>query len=392
MILFFGCIASQLLVVIFLESTKWGRKSDSHLWFSPLDRIRMLSTRSDKNLPFEINATLFTENQSNISNLESAIRTAPSPALIIAVPHSGIEIPPATFTSPAPQDAQMTKDTLAAAVGAVAEAGSTADPVRPILLFCIPSAARVNDSYLLLVLESIEADIQRSQSQSIAPSPMRIEVVVIDVTPGTVRSDVGAARTRFPSFAFEPMANKTWEECTAEQLLSDTGQPGQPPCSVRQQTRDLTAALLQCAARVPADAWVALVEDDTEICAGALRTIPAALPALARERRFRFIAFSNYLSGTVFPQPAAAAFARHAAGRRGDKPIDHLLWDPWAPGDYLETGGNLFAHRGRVSVFQYRNTAAFRELYDGMRFSGRQSDCIEPAVPEILNALPPRVP
>ena len=90
---------------------------------------------------------------------------------------------------------------------------------------------------------------------------------------------------------------------------------------------------------------------DTEVCAGALFTIPAALPGLARERQLRFVAFSNYFSGTAFPQPVVATFARHAAGRVGEKPIDHLVWDPWAPGDYLETGGNLFAHRGRVSVF-----------------------------------------
>ena len=256
---------------------------------------------------------------------------------------------------------------------------------RPILLFCIPSAARVNDSYLSLVLGSIEAEMQRSQG--IAPAPMRIEVLVIDVTPNTARTDIRDARARFAQVAFEPLANKTREECTAAQLLSDSGGPGQPPCSVRQQTRDVTAALAQCAARVPADGWVALVEDDTEMCEGALSTMPAALPGLAREQRWRFVAFSNYFSGTTFAQPAAVAFAVHAAGRRGEKPIDHLVWDPWAPGEYLETGGNLFAHRGRVSVFAYRNAAEFRELYDGMRFSARQSDCIGPASPELVNAM-----
>ena len=383
MLLFLGCIASQLLVVVFLESTKWSRKSDSHV--STLDRIRMLSMRPDKNFPFDINATFFAGNYSNLSSLASANGTEmagyPSPEPIIAVPRSDIEITPATSTVPAPQDTQVTKDALAATLGAVPVLQSD----RPILLFCIPSAARANDSYLSLVLGSIEAEIQRSGG--VAPSPMRIEVLVIDVTPAAARTDIRDARARFPAFAMEPLANKTREDCTPAQLLSDSGGPGQPPCSVRQQTRDVTAALAQCAARVPPDGWVALVEDDTEMCAGALRTMPGALPGLARARRWRFVAWSNYLSGTAFAQPAALAFARHAAGRRGEKPIDHLVWDPWAPGEYLETGGNLFAHRGRVSVFAYRNEAAFRELYDGMRFSGRQSDCALPASPEIENAI-----
>jgi hypothetical protein len=382
-LLFLGCIASQLLVVIFLESTKWSRNSNSQV--SPLDRSRMVSMKFDMSTPLDFNATLFAANFSNLSSPGSAFGTAnPPPALILAVPPSEIEILPAISPVLAPHDTQATKDAPLAAVEA---AGSAGEPVpvlksdRPILLFCIPSATRANDSYLSLVLGSIEAEIQRSQG--IAPAPMRVEVLVIDVTPAAVRADIRGARARFPAFAFEPLANKTWEECTPEQLLTDSGAPGQPPCSVRQQTRDVTAALAQCAARVPADGWVAFVEDDTEMCAGALRPM-AALRALGR---WRFVAFSNYFSGTAFAQPAAGAFARHAAGRRGEKPIDHLVWDPWAPGQYLETGGNLFAHRGRVSVFQYRNTAAFRELYDGMRFSGRQSDCALPASPEIENAI-----
>ncbi len=390
--IFLVCIASQLLVVVFIENMKWVRRSDSHV--SPLDRIRMLSTASDKNLSFELNSTIFAGSHSNLSSLDSpaTVFGTADPPHIIADPHSDLAVSAATSIAVPPQDVQTITPSPATIADVVAAAGSNPLPPsdRPILLFCIPSASRANDSYLSLVLGSIEADIQRTQGT--APAPMRVEVLVIDVTPTTPRADLPAARARFPAFAFAPLANKTREECTPGQLLFDEGQANQPPCSVRQQTRDVTAALAQCAARVPADAWVALVEDDTEMCAGALRTMPAGLAGLAREGRWRFVAFSNYFSGTAFAQPAAAAFARHAAGRRGEKPIDHLVWDPWGPGEYLETGGNLFAHRGRVSVFHYRNAPQFRELYDGMRFSGRQSDCTDPASPTLAAAMPPPLP
>ena len=227
-----------------------------------------------------------------------------------------------------------------------------------------------------MVLGSIDTDIRLNKDRNLS---MNIEVLVVDVSPGPIisRNDLTDALRAFPKFSFEKLANKTYENCTAEQMRTDSGGPGQPPCSVRQQTRDVASALRQCAGRVAPDGWVALVEDDTEMCAGALQVMTGTLLAVGRRGGWRFVAFSNYFSGTAFAQPAAAAFAEYASGRLGERPIDHLVWDAWGPGAYIESQGNLFAHRGRVSVFEYRNTADFREQYDTMRFSSRQSDCIQ---------------
>ena len=227
-----------------------------------------------------------------------------------------------------------------------------------------------------MVLGSIDTDIRLNKDRNFS---MNIEVLVVDVSSGPIisRKDLTDALRAFPKFSFEKLANKTYENCTAEQMRTDSGGPGQPPCSVRQQTRDVASALRQCAGRVAPDGWVALVEDDTEMCAGALQVMTGTLLAVGRRGGWRFVAFSNYFSGTAFAQPAAAAFAEYASGRLGERPIDHLVWDAWGPGAYIESQGNLFAHRGRVSVFEYRNTADFREQYDTMRFSGRQSDCIQ---------------
>ena len=260
---------------------------------------------------------------------------------------------------------------------------------KPTLLICIPSAARSGSSYLSMVLESIDADIRRSTLQL----AMDVEVLVVDVSvaPREPRVDIAEARRAFPRFRFAALANKTYENCTEQQMRTDEGGQGRPPCSVRQQTRDVTAAMLQCAARVAADGWVALVEDDTEMCPGAVQTMAQALPRVAHAGHFRFVAFSNYFSGTAFAAAAAAAFARHAAGRLGDRPIDHLVWQDWGAGSFVQGTANLFAHRGRVSVFEYRNTAQFRELWDGMRFSGRQSDCdaVTAAAVLALAGIPP---
>ena len=245
---------------------------------------------------------------------------------------------------------------------------------KPTLLMCIPSAQRNGSSYLSMVLKSIDSDIRMTTLQ---PAAMDVEVLVVDVSvePREPRVDIADSRRAFPRFHFAALANKTYENCTEQQLRTDEGGQGRPPCSVRQQTRDVTAAMLQCAARVAADGWVAMVEDDTEMCPGSVEAMTQALPRVAADRQFRFFAFSTYFSGTAFAAAAAADFARYAAGRLGSRPIDHLVWEDWGTGPYVQGAGNLFAHRGRVSVFEYRNTAQFREMWDGMRFSGRQSDC-----------------
>jgi hypothetical protein len=246
---------------------------------------------------------------------------------------------------------------------------------KPVLLFCIPSAARSNGSYISLVLESIDSDIRSSVNKSLT---MDIEVLVVDVSVSTqtARGDITESRRKFPHFHFDKLINKTYEACTAEEMRSDTGAADRPPCSVRQQTRDVTAALRQCADRVEANGWVSLVEDDTEMCPGSLEIMASTLSALSRPNGRPFVPFANYFSGTSFTQAGAAFFGMYASGRLGERPIDHLIWEAWGPEPRRDSPGNLFAHRGRVSVFEYRNAEDFRKQYDEMRFSSRQSDCM----------------
>ena len=234
------------------------------------------------------------------------------------------------------------------------------------LLLCIPSAIRPGVSYLSRVLASIDRDIRNSGASS------RVRVLVVDVS-RLSRTDIIDARNEFPDFGFELLGNKTYEDCTEEQLLTEEGDDARPPCSVRQQTRDITAAMLQCADRMGESGWVMLVEDDTEMCEGAVRVMLQTLPRVARSSSF--VALSSYFSGTAFTSTAAEAFARYASGRLGERPIDHLLWQDWGSVFSVRDVGNLFAHRGLVSAFEYRNSPRFHELWDGMRFSGRQSDC-----------------
>jgi hypothetical protein len=250
----------------------------------------------------------------------------------------------------------------------------------PVLVFCVLSAARPGDSYLETTLESLKREHQTPLL------PMKLEVVVIDVSSGTHREDMRAAQQRFSDFAFEPLLNRTLEICSELEMRSDSIIPGRPPCSVMQQTRDVLAALEQCSSKAPGPAdWVSLIEDDTEICPGAAVTIASVLPALsARPGAWRYAGFSTYFSGASFPAAAIPAFLAHAAAGRAATPIDHLVWQPWAPGQHYAYAGNLLAHRGRVSVFAYRNTPEFRGQYDEMRFSPRQSHCAQQPLDVVL--------
>ncbi len=215
---------------------------------------------------------------------------------------------------------------------------------------------------------------------------MKIEVVVIDVSSDIHREDIHAAKQRYSQFVFEPLLNRTYEICSDLEMRSDSNIPGRPPCSVMQQTRDVLATLEQCSAKAPAPGdWVSIIEDDTELCPGAAATITAILPALsARPGAWRYAGFSSYFSGASFPTAALPAFLAHAAAGRAATPIDHLVWQPWAPGRHFAFAGNLLAHRGRVSVFAYRNTPEFHALYDEMRFSPRQSLCAQQPLDEVL--------
>jgi hypothetical protein len=253
---------------------------------------------------------------------------------------------------------------------------------------CVLTAARSgNSSYLTMALTALKNELMASVSS------MPISVTVVDVSIDVDRADVQLARSQFPDFAFERLENKSWEGCSRLELSADSTD-GRPPCSVRQQTRDMLAALQQCSSHTgtnPGEAeehgWVTLLEDDTELCAGALPIITNLLQAMSsRPGLWRFATFSSYFSGASFPKAVLPAFIRHAWSGMARKPIDHLIYEAWTPeGRPYEYAGNLLRHRGRVSAFEYRNSDDFRALYDGIRFSPRQSDCqLQPTLDSAL--------
>ena len=251
---------------------------------------------------------------------------------------------------------------------------------RPVLVVCVLTAARPGDSYLKVALHSLRKAI-RSE-----PLKTQIQVSVIDVSVNIDRSDTRSAQDDFPEFKFEKLSNKSWEPCSKAEMLLDSNEPGRPPCSVRQQTRDVLASLDQCSRIASDDGWVTIMEDDTELCPNALNTIATLLRALSeRPAAWRYAAFSSYFSGASFPKSALSAFLGHAWSAMDRRPIDHLVFESWAKGNHFEYAGNLLQHRGRVSVFEYRNTDDFRRLYDGMRFSPRQADCSEQPLPAALD-------
>ena len=132
------------------------------------------------------------------------------------------------------------------------------------LCLCVITAPRENNtSYIHDVLLSIQQDMRPG---------MNVSVLVVDVSQSD-RADLLAAQRAFPRFAFQRLANKTDEHCPLGDPSAHLGRVGNISCSVRQQTRDVAAALRQCAAAANRTGWLLLVEDDTPLCQGGLPEI-----------------------------------------------------------------------------------------------------------------------
>ncbi len=76
----------------------------------------------------------------------------------------------------------------------------------------------------------------------------------------------------------------------------------------------------------PQAGWLSLVEDDTELCEGGLRSMTAFLaragPAGPGGPAWRVATFGSFFSGTTLAAPGpAAAFAHHAARNMSRKPV-----------------------------------------------------------------------
>mmetsp|Transcript_7540 Transcript_7540/g.22892 ORF Transcript_7540/g.22892 Transcript_7540/m.22892 type:complete len:401 (+) Transcript_7540:76-1278(+) len=251
--------------------------------------------------------------------------------------------------------------------------------VRPWLVFCIISAPRGNESYIPVLLESLRKEIESTFTTR------RYETVVLDVSQDPLREDMLQGRQRFPEVRFELLANKIRDKnCTQQAIRDEEGEEGRPPCSVRQQTYDVAAGLEQCLHHTRADGeeedgsgWVVAVEDDTELCPGGLRQIAALLMLLedSPPDSWKFAIFSSFFTGVAIQRGKVRRYTAMLRDKVMKQPVDHIIWDDWAPGANFEYQGNLFQHKGVVSAFQYRNKQKFRELYDEMRFSARQSGC-----------------
>jgi hypothetical protein len=209
---------------------------------------------------------------------------------------------------------------------------------------------------------------------------MKIHVLVVDVSQSE-RPDLLAAQRAFPRFAFQPLANKTDEHCPRNDPSAHLGRPGNISCPVRQQTRDVAAALRQCAAAANHTGWLLLVEDDTPLCQGGLPEVLFVLAVLQRLAAaplrcpWRLADFSRTFSGTAVPAALAGALADGLAARASTLPVDHAVWRDWAPGRAHQYAGNLLRHRGRVSAFPHRNADAFRREHDAFRFADDKTRC-----------------
>ena len=241
---------------------------------------------------------------------------------------------------------------------------------------CVLTVVRKDASYLLTSLESLKVDLPTT------PPNISVEVRVVDVSSDSHRDDIREAKLRHPNFIFEKLSNKSHENCTELEMRSDSNRTDEPPCSVRQQTRDVLATLAQCSVGVADDGWVVLIEDDTETCPSAVESIVIGLQAmnaymLASPGAWRFACFSSYFSGAAFPTAALPAFLSFAWAELARAPVDYLAWAGWALGATFKHQGNLFRHVGRVSAFEYRNADGFRREYDRYRFSAKQTDCAQ---------------
>jgi hypothetical protein len=266
------------------------------------------------------------------------------------------------------------------------------------LVICVISASRPGESYLSVVLESLQKDIsnllqnndsiRKNESVHVRKNES-VQVRVVDVSNRPVREDIQDAKTRYPEFTFEWLSIKSIENCSSRELLADE-KIDQPPCSVRQQTRDVLSALDQCSQSAAGDGWVTIVEDDTELCPSSVQSILILLDAMSTRMlkspaAWRLALFSTYFSGASFPKPAIPAFLDHAWGGLLTHPIDHLA-GAWAGAAAFQYPGNLFRHRGWVSSFAYRNANQFHHLYDHFRFSVRQVNCRQ-LPPDVVGGL-----
>ena len=248
------------------------------------------------------------------------------------------------------------------------------------IVFCVLTAKRPNDTYLSVALRSLDKDLK------LTDSAQSILTLVVDVSVHDAdRTEIQQARAEFPAFVFQPVMNKTWEICTEEERNSESKTPGKPPCSVKQQTRDVAAALNQCSLHASMTGWVILLEDDTELCPMAVGSMLANLALLSKA--WRCMSFSNCFSGTAIANSKLASYTRYLMQRVTDSPVDYLIWDAWAEGICDRYSGNLLSHKGFTSSFQYRNSQEFRGAYDAIRFSSRQVECVHAPLQEMSDQI-----
>lgn len=141
---------------------------------------------------------------------------------------------------------------------------------------------------------------------------------------------------------------------------------GLPSCQVRQRTLDITSALSQCAQST--SGWVALVEDDCEVCPGAL---DEALTTLSKieTRETAMAKLSKNMCATAFPVTVISNYILATLRRLYSHPHDIIYADEWAPSPVFvyKHRSNLFHHIGTISTEPHKNDPQWQEQYGALR-------------------------
>ena len=246
------------------------------------------------------------------------------------------------------------------------------------LVFCVVTSQRKdNTSYLPRTLLSIVDQWDDGSDKTTVHPHFGLAIKVLNVDGHDIAIPDQIQKRMV---GVHGIRNRTIEHCLQDERDDeDTKIPNLVPCKVRQQTWDVAAALEECAGTVAAasTAWIILVEDDTELCSGSLKTIQEALLPLCQTSSSEYhcpkaYKFAKSFSGTAFPKAGLRAYTAHARSKIRSFPVDlsvhHAEWNGISTDNQVTMhGSNLFHHIGEVSTFEYRNLPNFKQNYDEMR-------------------------
>jgi hypothetical protein len=143
---------------------------------------------------------------------------------------------------------------------------------------------------------------------------------------------------------------------------------GRPSCKVRQRTFDVVGALAVCA--MDTSGWVILVEDDCELCAGALSESLDVLAGLD-PARVAMVKLSRNMCATAFSIHRVGDYSKACIERLYYHPHDIINVEAWSgprDGSHAYTHlRNLWHHIGNVSTETHKNNPEWQAQYRDMR-------------------------